>query len=631
MSRESNELREFGCFRLDVSNRVLTARGEPVDLPLKEIELLCLLTQRPGETLEKDHLIAGIWGDEVVEESNLSRYVYRLRRTFVHFGLSADLIKTVPRRGYRFTGSVARRDLERFVVERHSVSRTTIEEVDSAHRASGWFSQPWARLGFGLVIPAIVLIAALALNWASIGGAANGINSMAVLPLVSASSDPEDQILGLGVADSLVAQVGRVAGLRLVSVKSVNNDIADADPAELGRRLNVDCVLVGLVQRSGNEMRISLRLVRSSDGLQLWTTNVREDANLIFTVQDELAASIATAIARTLNPPGRPHATQNREAYEAYLRGRFFLDKRSREAFESARNEFEKAIELDAGFSLAYSGLADTLALQANIEKGESRARTYARAKEMANKAIEADPTSAAAYTSLGWIQRTHEWDWRQAERSFLRAIEFDPNYASARQWYALLLTNLGRHDEAVHQMAKARELEPLSRSILLNTFAVEQYRGALDGLADLAQAANTLEPHESTNSRLVSIGHLRLGEYQQVISTVEREIRANEGRLGGSYSAACLAIAYHRTGQNEDYLRVLKMLKDRSVKDSEALYRLALVYAAVGNADEAIANLEKCLEVRDDRMIWIKVEPEFRDLRTDPRFVRLTEQMRFS
>ncbi len=631
MSRESNELREFGCFRLDVSNRVLTAGNEPVDLPLKEIELLCLLTERPGETLEKDHLIAGLWGDAFVEESNLSRYVYRLRRTFVQFGLSADLIKTVPRRGYRFTGSVARRDVERFVVERHSVSRTTIEEVDSVNTAVSWFRKSCLRLGFAVVIPVAIVVAAFAFMSASTGGATNSVKSMAVLPLVSASSDPEDQILGLGVADSLAAQVGRVAGLRLVSVKSVNSDISDADPAELGRRLNVDCVLVGLVQRSGNEMRISLRLVRSSDGTQLWTTNVREDANLIFTVQDELAASIATAIARTLNPPDRPHATQNREAYEAYLRGRFFLDKRRREAFESARIEFEKAIELDPGFSLAYSGLADTLALQANTAKGESRAKTYARAKEIANKAIEVDPTSAAAYTSLGWIQRTHEWDWRQAERSFLRAIELDPNHAAARQWYALLLTNLARHDEAVHQMAKARELEPLSRSILLNTFAVEQYRGSLDGLADLARAANTLEPHESTNSRLASIGHLRLGEYQQVIATVEREIRANEGRLGGSYSAACLAIAYHRMGQTEDYQRVMKMLKDRSVQDSEALYRLALVYAAVGKADEAIANLEKCLEERDDRMIWIKVEPEFRELRNDPRFVRLTEQMRFS
>jgi Tfp pilus assembly protein PilF len=251
------------------------------------------------------------------------------------------------------------------------------------------------------------------------------------------------------------------------------------DPAQLGKELSVDSVLDGTLQRANGKLRVTLRLIRSSDGVQIWSGSFDESEDEIFKLQDAMARQTASALAREAR--AGKHSTENRDAYHAYLRGRFFFDKRDSENYAKAIDEFNLAVKFDPNYTLAYAGLADVYAMQANISADDRKRRDelYERSRTMASKALSIDETCAEAHTSLAWIMRVHDWNWEGSEREFKRAIELDPNYANARQWYSFLLLGLGRMDEALVQMEKALELEPLSRIILNNSFSVRNYRDA--------------------------------------------------------------------------------------------------------------------------------------------------------
>jgi tetratricopeptide (TPR) repeat protein len=363
----------------------------------------------------------------------------------------------------------------------------------------------------------------------------------------------------------------------------------------------------------------------------LWSTTLRENAESIFKVQDAMAYETSRALSRSIRPELIKHLTENRDAYDAFLRGRFFLDKRIGSYYPKAAAEFERAIDLDPQFAAAYSGLADVFALQANISSGTKRDSLYNSSKAMALRALEIDPSSAHARTSLAWVKRVHEWDWQGAEADFRKAIELDSNYAPARQWYALLLTTLGRHDEALYQVEKARELEPLSKSVILNYFTVRQYRGEADLLPAIVEQAESLEETRPTNTRLIVASYFRRQDYRTAIEFGESLIARDATLIRSDYVASQLAISYFKLGDRKNTQRFVDHLEKRAAISTEAAYRLALFHSATGNYEVAIGLLEKCLLARDDRMVWLNVEPEFVDLRKDPRFRLLVEKMRLA
>jgi DNA-binding winged helix-turn-helix (wHTH) protein/tetratricopeptide (TPR) repeat protein len=628
MSLNNKDLRKFGIFRLDPVKKVLWAEGELVPLPPKEVEILCVLTETDNEVVSKQLLLDRIWQDSFVEESNLTQHIYRLRRTFEEYG-EIGLIQTVPRRGYRFTAPVEREGLQQIVIERRSVSRTLIEEVDvqpvlaKARRVS----RPYLLAAAGLVL---LLGAGLALmSFSGFTGPGN-IDSIAVLPVRVISGDEQANARAHGLTQSLVTQLGTIEGMRVSFLgKDLNSPEGHSEMIALGRELNADAILESALQQESGEMRIWLRLFKVSDGRQIWSKTIFEDEKNLFRLQDQISFETAGAISRDVRSNSAKPPTENAEAYEAFLLGRYLLDKRNSELYERSLASFLRAVELDPKFAAAYSGVADVYALRANLSNGTLRDELYRASMEYSQKALEIDPNSANAHTSLAWVMRTHKWDWENAEKHFRLAIDADPNYATARQWYALLLTSLGRLDEAVIQMERARELEPLSRSVLANYVSIAQYRGDGDRLVSLADKAESLEDAPARQWRTRMIANYRNGRFAEVVEMFRGMAAENGGKIPSDYGSMLTAISLHKLGRSSEAKPYIEHLSKRSESNPEAAYRLAVVEAEMGRTQRAIDLLEFCYQERDDRLVWLKVEPEFAGLRSSPRFIELLTRMR--
>lgn len=643
MRNEFSDLREFENLRLDTQKRVLWCEGQPVKLHLKEIELLSALTERPGEVLTKQELLDRVWADSFVEESNLSRHIYRLRKTFEAIGVPAGLIETVPRRGYRFAGVVTNTVSPDLIVERHSRTQTTIEEIDDTEQprslpSNANFGLRRSQLRSGLIASAAVLtifVFAAGLTYyrsgTNVDSDTSSIRSVAVLPLASVSDESQGRALSVGFGNTLIARLGQLKVLRVVAAPGSNQSKeVRGDPSAIGRELGVDSVLDGALQQADGKIRVTLRLLRSNDGTQIWTGTFEESSGDIFRLQDTLAMQTVKAISGNFSIPEWKPPTINQTAYQSYLLGRYFLDKRTAADYANARVEFEKATAIDPNFALAYTGLADVYAMQANISFGEKRVALYERSRREAMRALEIDEALAEAHTSLGWIKRVYDWDWQGAEAEFKRALAINPNYVTARQWYALQLTITGRHDEALEHIEAARRLDPLSRSVLLNYFSVRLHRREYELLPDIADQIAKVEQPDHKNNRIMSIAFLKTGDYTKVTELVEPGDEISNKVIYGNYFLSNLAIAFFKIGNVSRSSEVIRELKRRSGSDGEAAYRLAMAYAELGRNDEAIQMLQKCLDFRDDRMVWIMVDACFDSLRSDPRFQAIVAKLRF-
>ena len=562
MNGEITHLCEFGKFRLDTQKKTLWHDGISVPMPLKELELLCVLIENRGELVTKEELLNKVWEDSFVEESNLSRHIYLLRQTFKEFGENEDLIQNIARRGYRFTGDVCEAINGEVILEKYTVTRTQIEIQENKDRKNKLRSDVFLSTRYrlaaslaGLLLVFVGIIAFWNYRNSGVGTSASEIKSIAVLPLKALSENPDDKALSLGFADALVTSLGTVNEVHVVSANAVNRHAdMQKEPVEIGKDLGVDSVLDGTLQRANGKLRVTLRLIRMSDGMQIWSSSFDESESEIFKLQDTMAAETAQSLKWNLSAEDRRNIakryTENRDAYQAYLRGRFFFDKRNSENYEKAINEFERAVSLDPGYALAYTGLADVYALQAINNSGEARDALYEKARAKASKALQLDETLAEAHTSMGWIHRIHDWNWESSEKQFKRAIELNPNYANAHQWYALLLTTLGRSEEAHAEIAKAVALEPYSTVIFQNYFAVRLYSREYDLLPGIVQRAATLEPDANNIAKNLSMVYFRQGEYSKVIEIGEDYLAKTGNKNGDNSIITILAAAYVRTGQ---------------------------------------------------------------------------------
>jgi TolB-like protein/thioredoxin-like negative regulator of GroEL len=444
--------------------------------------------------------------------------------------------------------------------------------------------------------------------------------------LKSFDEGSDDKPLRLGFADALITSLGKISEVRVVSINSVSR-YADLqkEPRDIGKDLGVDGVFDGTLQRANGKLRVTLRLIRTSDGQQMWNASFDESESEIFRLQDAMAAQTAQALALNLRPKDQKRHTQSQDAYQAYLRGRFFFDKRTSENYEKAIAEFERAVSLDPNYALAYTGLADVYALQANISDGEASDALYEKSRNTTAKALQLDEGLAEAHTTLAWIKRTHDWDWAGSEHEFKRALELNPNYVNAHQWYALLLTTLGRTDEALTEIEKARELEPLSVIVLRNYFAIRQYRRENSFLPALAEQIAALDESKASTFRIFALA--RTGDYAKVIEIGEGS-HSDISQDLALYRADNLAIAYTRMQQPAKAARLIRYLVGEANHHVEAAYHLAMVYAEVGRSEAAIDLLLKCLEARDDRLVWIKVEPRLDSLRKETRFQEIVRRM---
>jgi DNA-binding winged helix-turn-helix (wHTH) protein/TolB-like protein/Flp pilus assembly protein TadD len=664
MAQQNRRFYEFGGFRLDAANRLLLREGRVVPLKPKVVETLLVLVERRGEVLGKDALMELLWPEQFVEESNLTQNIYVLRKTLGETPGAPEFIETIPRRGYRFIAAVTEgtadgdgatstsaaasvgvpppeTDTEAAAAEVVDESRAVESVADepttpgvaseasvlTTPPSSSTVGRPQTRRRTGaLVVAALLLVGVCvgAVFWVLIGGRSAGgasVRSVAVLPFKPLGAEAEEAYLGPGMADALITKLsgnGRVAVTPTSAV--LRYGAAGQDPRAAGRELGVDAVLDGKVQRAGEQVRVTVQLVRVGDGATLWAEKFDGEFSNIFRIQD--AISEQTARALTLRLSGderartRKHYTENAEAYQAYLKGRYFWNKRTPEGFRKGVEYFRRAIEVDPAYALAYAGLADCY-VRLGDRGGEEERGAVARGTEAVTKALELDDSLAEAHAAAGFIRFRFEWDFAGAEREYRRALELDPDYSEAHQWYAFQLLARGRRAEADREIARALELDPAS---LGNNAARELYLYFSRRYEEsLAQCRKTLEmePEFAPTHYVLALDYEQLGRYEEA-----------EAELRHASTPAALSHVLAAAGKKDEARAALAQLQEYVGRGEGVPADVALAYLGLGERERALDWYERAADARSLRPAWLLLDPRLDPLRDSPRFAALLKRL---
>lgn len=627
MSSKNGHRYEFADFRLDSEPPSLWRDESLVPLPPKALEMLLLLVRQRESIVSREELLETIWRDTFVEEGNINYTVSLLRKTLDKDD-KGHFIQTVPKRGYRFVANV----LE---VSANGHTENAVRNVEVAIPTERL--KPKIRWhSIGIVLLGVLFVTGF-VTWRRLDNGKKlsttavtnrNIRTVAVLPLKTLA---EDKSLSLGLTDSLISRLGSLNRFSVRPLSSVRGYAeADQDPLKFGETLKVDVILEGTLQQTDNKLRVNVRLWDLRDGAQLWQRSFDSTEADFFNLQDVVATGVTRWLLSELLEKDRElltrRYTNNPEAFRAYVRGRAILDAKNPDNFEKAIDEFQKAVALDPTFALAYAGLADASTRRGFNTSGASQEEFYARSKVLAQKALDLDAETPEAYAALGTVKRIYDWEWAGAEREFRRAIELNPNYARAHLGYALLLSCLGRGDEALVEIKRAMEIDPLSQDVKSG------YLTILEGRGEYAEALAQAEENVKFNKeyrrgmRGVATFLFHLGEYPRVIEISEQELTAKNSQEFVWLSL--LITSHHRSGQTGKRDERLKQLEALAQTDTKALYALAENYAELGRTNDALAALEKCIEVREERMMWLKVEPRLAHLKGNARFDEILRRM---
>jgi DNA-binding winged helix-turn-helix (wHTH) protein/TolB-like protein/Tfp pilus assembly protein PilF len=637
MSNESNHLLAFGKCRLDTVRRVLWCEEEPVGLPLKSLELLCLLVERGGQVVTKEEIWQTVWPEAFVEETNLTHNIYLLRKTLKDLG-EADLIETVPRRGYRFAGAVRELGNAAVILEKRTLHRTNIHIEEEA--ATELPAMPARRLLPRLrVVPRVALAASLlpvvllvsvfvSRNYRRAPAPAT-INSLAVLPFTTIAGAPDDEHRGLGLADVLIT---RLSNLKNVNVRPTSAIAAfesqAAESTEIGRKLQADAVLEGTIYRSATQVRVTVRLLQTSDNKPLWAGQFERSLQDEMKLQNEIALQVADALTLNLSGGERDALTKpltdDRDALALYQKGRFEWNKRNYQGAVEAERLFRNAIEKDPHFALAYVGLADTLAMR--NEASEALAA--------AGKALELDPNLAEAHATRGFFWMFHYWDWKKADSELKKSIELNGGSATAHHWYAILLEIEGRNAEAKAELTRALEINPLSYNFLADLGQVYYHNREYERAKEYCQKALEIYPDFNFAHDYLYRTYLQTGEYD---AAVEAYLKAEEARafsLPHRTSQEKQNIERELAGQREIYQKggiktFLENLRQSTAQNADGFYFSAMVYAFSGEKEKALGSLEKAFEGKARFSLpFVKADPVFDNLRDEPRFQEILRKM---
>src|SRR6266700_716451 len=454
------------------------------------------------------------------------------------------------------------------------------------------------------------------------------IESIAVLPLQNRSTDGDTEYLSDGLAESLIYRLSQLPNLKVSPTSSVfaykNKEI---DPVKVGNQLGVNAVLLGRIVQRGDSLTISAELVDVRYNKLLWGEQYERKMSELLQTHREIAREIVDKIKLKVSGQEQglaKHYTESNEAYQLYLKGRFQWHKRTNEALKKSIDYFNQAIERDPSFALAYAGLADCYVVPAYmLPPGEK----IPKAKMAAMKALELDDTLAEAHTSLARAMTTYDWDWRGAEREFQRAIELNPNYAIAHQWYCGYLEAMGRTHEAIAEGKRALELDPLSPIITFEMGLGFFYARDYDKAIEYYQKTLELDPDFPPAHGQLPAAYEQKRMYDQAITGFQKGTNL-KGSREWYFSLSGLAHVYAVTGNKGEAQKLLSEMKDLSVRQYVPADRIALIYAGLGDKDEAFAWLEKGYDERSFNMTWLKAEPRWDSLRSDPRFADLVRRL---
>lgn len=619
-------LYEFGAFRLDPSRHALYRDGVETPLTPKMFDLLVILVEARGRTVDKEELLASVWPDAIVEEGSLPRTISRLRLALGEESGNETFIKTVARRGYRFVASVQ-------VVPGGDPVAAAGNDPSPLEPAA-----PEALSPIEAAWPARVPVLRLVLTGLAIGLLGIGVwlwtgradarpRSLAVLPFQSLDRDATSEALGFGLADSLITRLANQDALVVRPTSAVSRYAAgNVESMAAGRALAVDAVLEGSVRVVSGQHRVSARLVDVASGRQLWGTTFDETASTLLAVEDRLVARLSAALSIALDarPRHTGAATTNPEAYEAYLRSRFLTFKLTEASYRLARSELMRAIELDPEFARAHQALGYLSVT--TVELLAPAREAYPLAKQEVSRALALDPELADAHATMALIHWQFDWDAAAADRAFRRALELDGNNAFARSQYAFFLSAAGRREEALAQAERARSLDPVSVDVGLSSASAYYWARRYAEAADLIARVRSLDSSHWLAAALEGRTLEQQGSIGQALAVYERAVT-----LEGAQPEVLMDLgrAHARLGHRAEAGQVLRDLEAFSSRAFPAPFQIAVVHAALGERDRAFAALDEALEARSWYMTWLPVDPSLDPVRADPRFAALLQRMR--
>ena len=629
---------EFGAFRLDPTERLLLREKVPVQLPPKVFDALVVMVANRGRLLGKGELLRTVWPDTFVEESNLSLYISILRKALRDGEDGFQYIETVPRHGYRFIAEV------REVGDAPPDVGVSTAAIPDGHRSpevpgSGILKSFRPRRGFrnltyaiaalGLLLAVLILTPTVRKRLRS--SLPGPIQSLAVLPLQNLSGDPAQQYFADGMTEALITDLAKIPGLKVISRTSIMQykDSHERLP-QIARELGVDGIVEGSVLRSGDRVRITAQLVRAATDEHIWAESYERDLRDLVALQDDVSRSIAAQVQREIAPPSPQRlaasAAASPQARENYLKGRYFWNLRSEAGHRKAIEYFQAAVAEDPQYAQAYAGLADAYALLGSLPGTNIRDTAMRKAKEMALTALKLDDTLADAHTSLAFVEMHYDWKFREAEQEFRRAIALDPNYSTAHQWYAIDLAALGRMDEAVAEVKRARETDPLSA--IINTDVAEMLYFARRYDDALLQARATLEidPNFAHAHRVLERIYSEKHMFPEATAEGERAVALSGNDTWMLFDlASTYALAGKKTEMQECLNRAARLSPGGILPDVGSV---AQTYVSFGQVDRALKVLENAYRRRDGELILLNADPRFDSLKSDLRFQQLLQRI---
>lgn len=612
----------FGAFEVDVRLGELRKGGLRVRLSGQPLQILEALLERPGDVVTREELRARLWqADTFVDfEHNLNSAMKRLRAALGDGADVARFIETLPRRGYRFVAPVE----VVAVAETASTSPPEPDRLESspAPRRRGYV------LVAALAAATAVLLVAGAVRW--MRPASAGAPSVVVLPFVAgnANDGSPDDFVAFGMTDALIGELSRAASLKVISQTSAMQYKDARKPLpQIARELGVGTVVEGSVIHEGPRVRITIQLIDARTDTHLWSQTYTPESSSIMATQRTLAREVASLIRSQLVPSDRSQAPAipltNAAAYEAYVKGRYFLQRPEAGSEDRARTYFEEAIAADERFAPAHVGLAHYYVTTDSL----SAADAMPKARASAERALDLDATSAAAHAALAFVHYFGDWDWPAADARFARAIALDPGDAVSRRWHALYLSSMGRHATAIEEAALAMELDPVSISALDAAAAVWSNARRPDKVLETAERIRDLSPEDPRGHLHRAVGDLQQERFTDAIESLQRGMTV----AGRNPVFLCLlAVAQQRGGDRQAAVETLTEIEQAAAKGYVPDSFLALAYLWLRDPAVALDRLYLGLARRDAYLVVAKVAPWLDPLRGDPRFQALLGFMRF-
>ena len=597
-----------GDRQVDPQANLLVRNGTTVRLEPKVMSVLVMLSENAGRVVSKEELLDAVWENVFVSEQVLKVTVSELRKALADDARNPRFINTIPKKGYQL------------IAEVKPVTAAT------EPRRMAQVSAPKLVCILGLAALTAILIIAFGFFSLGRGGGTSvrSFNSIAVLPLRDISRPAAEEFFSEGLTESITANLAK-GQLKVISPRStLSYKNSDKKAAQIAAELNVETLLEGTILRNGEKVRLSVNLLDGKTGEILWTKTYERNLSDIFELQANFSGDIARQINLKLVPSIARNRRVNPQAYDNYLKGRFFWNKRKPDAMLRSLEFYQKAVEIEPENGLYYSGIADTNILLAFYSPNGSE-EYYQKAQAAARRAIELDYSLAEAHTSLGGILHKYELDWAGAESEFQTAIELNPSYPTAHHWYALYLMSKGEHTRALAEIDRALELDPFSLILRGDRGWILYVAGRYDEAIAEMKTLNEMEGGH-LGSYLLIVAYCKKGMFDEAVALANQVLARYEGKPN---FVSLLAYAQALAGRRAEALENLEKLKKMSPENLSA-FQLAIVYSALGDREQALEHLEKVVENRSSWQPFLHNEPLLEPLRTEPRFQKLMQKLGF-